>query len=158
MVNEQILIRDKHRGKKIFLKFSIIFLLIVLLILIIFAAGYFLRGPKIEIVLDNPIKAIIFENTNDATGQVNQEAVIEQAIIEFNEDYINYILVGMGVNNLHSMIGYGNPIIEFSIDDETWTSEVDNGNLLTEKTTSLFAASEDLAVTVSDVEDITPVR
>jgi len=32
------------------------------------------------------------------------------------------------------------------------------GALLTEKTTSLFAASEDLAVTVSDVEDITPVR
>lgn len=60
----------------------------------------------------------------------------------------------MGVNNLNSMIGYGNPIIEFSIEDETWTAEVDNGNLLTEKTTS---DNEDLRITLSKEEAVNAI-
>lgn len=121
------------------------------LLLIIFAAGYFLKGPKNEIIINNPIEAIVFANTNQETGEVNKQAVIEQAVIEFDKDYINYILVAMGVNKLNSIVGYGNPIIEFSIEDETWTSEVDDGNLITEKRTS---DNEDLRITLLKEEAV----
>ena len=58
-------------------------------------------------------------------GVVDREAVVEQGILSFNADYINYLLVAMGVGNLYkSFIGYGNPRVEFVLDGEVWSTEL----------------------------------
>ena len=51
----------------------------------------------------------------------------------FNENYISYILLSLGVNNLHSFPGFGNPIVELALDNEVWSSEIINGGLITIK-------------------------
>jgi len=132
MVNEQVLIKDKHRVLKIFLKISIVLLILIAIVLAIFFLGFF-KNEGNKIVLENPIKGILFANTNEA-GQVDKQKVIEQGVLEFNEDYLNYIIAALGVNNLHkSYIGYGNPIIEMNIDNQAWNSEVVKGALLTKQ-------------------------
>ncbi|MFH1359300.1 MAG: hypothetical protein ABIH37_05410 [archaeon] len=150
MVNEKILVRDKHASLKKVLIFLIIIVVIGIVISVVFYAGYFMEKPKNIVVIENPLKGIVFANTNVA-GEVNKEKVVEEAIIEFNAEYINYLLAAMGVNNLHSMIGYGNPIIEFSIDQDTWTTEVDDGALITTKATT---DNKDLRIILSKEEAV----
>lgn len=153
MVNETVLIRDKKRKLK---KFSRIFLAIVLVLIVlsaVFLFGFLKSGKKLEIVLENPLKEIIFANTNEA-GKVNYNAVLEQGVLDFNEDYINYLLVALGVNNLHkSYIGYGNPVVEFVVDDEIWTSELDNGL----NTLKGAGDNEDLRISVSREEAVNAI-
>jgi hypothetical protein len=68
------------------------------------------------------MKGIIISNTNEA-GEVNGQAVLEKGILEFNEDYIIYLLVSLGANNLHkSYVGYGNAEVDLIIDEETWSA------------------------------------
>ena len=126
MVNEKVNIRDKHRRvKRLSIKF-----LILLGIIIILAGAYFLgffHSKPPQITLEHPMKEIIFANTNGA-GQVNKQTVIQQGISEFNEQYIIYLLVALGVNNLHkSYVGYGNAEIDLIIDKETWSAIISNG-------------------------------
>ena len=126
MVSEKVKVKDKHRrAKKLSIK-----LLILLGIIIILAGAYFLgffHSKPPQITLEHPMKEIIFANTNEA-GQVNKQAVIQQGISEFNEQYIIYLLVALGVNNLHkSYVGYGNAEIDLIIDQETWSAIVSNG-------------------------------
>jgi len=134
---------------KKFLIFAGIITLIAIVLTTAFLAGFFTK-PQTTITLENPLKNIVLANMN-AQGQVNQEAVIEQGIQEFNQDYINYLLVALGVNNLHSMMGYGNPIVEFQLEEETWSSEIDNGIL---KTQQAPATDPDLKITISKQESI----
>lgn len=102
----------------------IIILLIVLLILV----GFFIffnknKNPGQTIVLENPLKQIVIENTKD--GIINQNAVIQQGIIKFNENYINFLLAALGISELQkSSLGYGNPKIELILDNEVWNSEL----------------------------------
>tara|TARA_Y100000310_G_scaffold303082_1_gene341075 strand:- start:37 stop:642 length:606 start_codon:yes stop_codon:yes gene_type:complete len=126
MVSEKVKVKDKHRrAKKLSIK-----LLILLGIIIILAGAYFLgffHSKPPQITLEHPMKEIIFANTNEA-GQVNKQAVIQQGISEFNEQYIIYLLVSLGVNNIHkSYVGYGNAEIDLIIDQETWSAIVSNG-------------------------------
>lgn len=126
MVNEIVNIRDKHRVLRKTMKISAITLIVLVVFLAIFAAGFLIKKPKIEIHLENPLKNIIFANTN-AQGEVNKEAVIEQAVIEFNEDYINYLLAALGTGYLHKSILGENPFLELILEDEIWHAEIIDG-------------------------------
>jgi len=131
MVNEKILIRDRWRGARKISKVLIVLIFIVIILIGVFLVGFFIK-PKIRIVLENPLKNIVFANTNEA-GEVNYAAVLSQGVIEFNADYINFILFALGANNLHkSYVGYGNPVIEFVLEDESWNAELDKGRLKTQ--------------------------
>lgn len=137
MVSDKILIRKKWRKLKLITKIFIIILALALIALILYFAGFLTNKSPIinqqRIVLEHPLKNIVFANTNEE-GLVDKEKVIEQALQEFNVDYINYILVALGVNGLsRSKLGYGNPMVEFIIDDETWSSEIIKGGLNTKK-------------------------
>jgi hypothetical protein len=131
MVNETVKIKDKYRVLRKVIKILIIIFVILLLVLIVFAAGYLLKKPTyVEIVLENPLEGIVKANTN-LEGIVDTPAVVEQAIIEFNEDYINYLLVALGTGYLHGSIIGGNPLLELVLTDnsgdEIWHAEVIDG-------------------------------
>lgn len=125
MVNEKILIRNKYKFVK---KVGIVLAVIIVIGLILgamFIFGFF-SGEKIQVVLENPLKGIVFANTNEA-GQVDEEAVIEQAIIKFDEEFMDYILIALGVGVLHKSPLFENPLIEFKLGDEIWSSEIIDG-------------------------------
>jgi len=126
MVNERVNIRDKYKTHKKIIKVLIIIFSVVLILLIVFAAGFFMKKPKIEVYLENPIAGIVLKYT-DELGYTNKEAVIEEAVIEFNKDYINYILVALGTGYLHKSPLFENPLIEFNLDEEVWNSEIKQG-------------------------------
>jgi len=149
MVTQAILIRDKWRKpKRILLFFGAIFIILAILGGM-FLFGFF-SGEKTQVVLENPLKNIVFANTNEY-GQVNEERIIEQAEIEFNEDYINYILVAIGVGVLHKSPLFENPLIEFNLGDETWSSEIIKGVPNTKKGP---IDNEDLRIIISKEEAI----
>lgn len=150
MVNEAITIRDKHRGLKKFTKWFLIILVIVLVLLIVFLIGM-LKGEKVEVVLENPIAGIVSANTNEG-GEVEVEKVVEQAVIEFDEDYINYILVALGTGYLHkNPLTFENPFIEFDLEGEIWSSEIIKGVPNSQK---IQIDDEDLRITISKEEAV----
>jgi len=127
MVNERVNIRDKHGSTKRVAKVLLVVFSIILVLLIVFAAGYLLKKPTyVEVFLVNPIGELVVANTN-AEGVVNVPAVIEQAVIEFDSDYINYILAALGTGYLHKSILGGNPFLELVLEDETWHAEIIKG-------------------------------
>jgi len=127
MVNENVLVKDKHRKKKKFSKWLLIVIIIGVILAAVFFIGFFLREPVNQITIENPLKNIVFSNTNEA-GEVNKEAAIEQGITEFNKDYIIYLLASLGTNNLHkSYAGHGPAKINLIIDDETWNAQINKG-------------------------------
>ena len=127
-MNEKVLIKDKYRHLKKFLFISGIFLVIIIILAGVYFFGWF-SGSGDKIVLENPLKNIVLSNTN-AQGQVNYDAVVSEGVMNFNVDYINYIMAALGVGKLHkSLIGYGNPVIEMNLNDEVWNSELKDGGL-----------------------------
>ncbi len=150
MVNVRIRIRDKWANtKKVFVIVGVVVLILVILGGM-FMFGFF-SGGKIEIILVNPLKNIVIENTNEV-GEVDVAAVLAQGVLEFDENYINYILVALGVGNLHRSLLYGNPFIEFNLDNEVWGSELIKGGLNTKKQ---IIDNEDLRITISKEEAVT---
>ena len=128
MVNERVNIRDKHRVLKKIIKILLIVFGIVFVLLIAFVAGFLLKKPVyVEIVIENPLKNIVFAHTDNVTGEVDKEAVIEQGLIEFNEEYINYLLVALGTGYLHKSFVGENPFLELVLDEEVWHSEIIKG-------------------------------
>ena len=128
MVNERVNIRDKHRVLKKIIKILLIVFGIVFVLLIAFVAGFLLKKPTyVEVVIENPLKNIVFAHTDNVTGEVDKEAVIEQGLIEFNEEYINYILAALVTGYLHKSFVGENPFLELVLDDEVWHSEIISG-------------------------------
>ena len=151
MVNQKVLIKDKYRTTKKVIKILIIVFVILLILVIAFAAGFiFKKSERVEIILENPLKNLVFANTNEA-GEINEQAVIEQAIIEFNQDYINYLLVALGTGYLHKSPLFENPFIEFVLGDEIWSSEINKGlpNSIKQP-----IDNEDLRITISKEEAV----
>ncbi len=142
--------KNKEKGK--IKKIIGIFFILLLLIFVIFI----LFNDKIKVsekkedrkVLENPLKKIILKNT-DERGEINKEKVIQAGLEEFNEEYINYILLSSGVGSLHKSIIGGNPAIELVIDGELWSSKIDDGFLITEQSQ---IDSEDFRITISKEE------
>jgi len=148
MVADPVRIRDKHRLlKKIFLVIGII-IIITLILGGMFMFGFF--TGKREIIFVNPIENIVLVNTNEA-GLVNEQAVIEQAVIEFNSDYINYILAALGTGYLHKSPLFENPFVEFVLGDETWSSEIKKGVPNAQQTS---IDNEDLRIMISKEEAV----
>ncbi len=149
MVNVRIRIRDKWAStKKVFVIVGIVVLILVILGGM-FLFGFF-SGGKTEIILINPLKNIVLANTNEV-GEVDIAAVLSQGVLEFDENYINYLLVALGVGNLHRSLLYGNPFIEFNLDNEVWGSELVKGGLNTKKQ---IIDNEDLRITISKEEAV----
>jgi len=152
MVNERVNIRDKYRTTKKVIKVLLIVFVIILILLIAFAAGLLIQKPKIEVVLENPIAGIVLKYTNEA-GYVNKEAVVQEGVIEFNEDYINFILVALGVGYLHksAIPPFENPLIEFDLGGGIWNSEIKKGYPDSERGE---IKDEDLRIAVSKEEAV----
>ena len=150
MVNEKVKVMDKHRLLKKVFKILIITIIIGIILAIAFFSGFLTKKSGNEIVLENPLKNIVFENTNEL-GEVNYDKVVEQGILEFDENYVNFILASLGVGKLHkSLIGFGNPLIEIVLDEDTWSSEINNG-LITRKGS---LEKEDLRISLSKQEAV----
>lgn len=150
MGDKKVLIKDKRRRLKKILLIIFIILGIILVIAAVFFSGFLFKGPKTEYVLENPLKDIITKNTEE--GEINYEKVIEQGILNFNEEYINYLLIALGIGKLYkSNIGYGNPVVELVIDNEVWNSEVKDSNLIS-KNGSI--ANKDLKISISKEEAV----
>ncbi len=117
----------------------VVLTLILSIILVTFFIGFLINKPPVinqnKIVIENPLKEIVYANQNEQ-GLVDKQQVINQALQEFDKDYINYILLALGVNKLKkSLIGYGNPKVEFKINEELWSSEIVDQSLNTQKST-----------------------
>ncbi len=150
MVNERVNIRDKYRVTKKIIKVFLIVFVVLLILLIVFAAGFLIKKPKIEIILENPIAGIVLKYTNEA-GYVDKQAVIQEGVIEFDDEYINYILVALGVGYLHKSPIFGNPLIEFNLGGEIWNSEIKGGMPNSNKEA---IEDEDLIVSISKEEAV----
>mgnify|MGYP001601456354 CR=1 FL=1 len=127
--------RENKNPKKIIKILIIIFILIVILSIIFL----FVLNPKSKQerknreILENPLSQIISKNTN-TKGEIDKEKIIEEGTANFNGDYIDYILLSSGVDKLHeSNFGYGKPATEIILNGETWSSYIDNGILITKK-------------------------
>jgi hypothetical protein len=121
--------------------FKIIFIILIIFIIVLSAIVlfYFFNKQSFgntqnlnQVVLENPMKKIVERNLNP-DNSVNPEKVIEDGIKEFNENYINYLLLALGVDKLHSFPGFGNPVVELMLDNEVWSSEISEGALITKK-------------------------
>mgnify|MGYP001576363922 CR=1 FL=1 len=138
MDDKKIKLDKKLKQSKLNKIIKILIILIVLAVIIlavIFLKDFLSKSPEKQ-VIENPLKEIIQANTN-AEGKINKDKLIEQAIKNFNVDYINYILISSGVNKLYkSPIGYGNPSIELVINDEIWGAEISDGNLIIKKSST----------------------
>jgi len=149
MVIDKVRVRDKYKlVKRIGIVLAVVFV-IGLILGGMFMFGFF-SGDKIRVVLENPLKDIVFANTN-AQGQVDKEAVVEQGVVEFDEDYINYILVALGVGYLHKSPLFENPFIEFVLGEEVWSSEIIGGAPNSEK---IEIDNEDLRIIITKEEAV----
>lgn len=145
---------EKRAKKKNSFKIILIILAIILLAFVIF---YFIKEKSSEnkqnlnqVVLENPMKNIVQQSVN-SNEPATIETIIQQGIKEFNQDYINYILLSLGVGELHSFVGYGNPVVEMNLDGEVWSSEIINRALKTIKNTN---NNKDLIIILSKQEAV----
>jgi len=159
MVNQSVSIRDKWRKHKKIGKVLVVIIVIGIIIAGIFLYGFFsgkLRGSTFnvvrnQVVLENPLKNIVFANTN-ANGEVDRDAVVMEGIANFDETYINYLLLSLGVGSLSkSKLGYGNPVLEMVVGNEAWNSEIVNKALATKKGA---IDNEDLRISISKQEAV----
>ncbi|MFA7708420.1 MAG: hypothetical protein WCX73_05715, partial [Candidatus Pacearchaeota archaeon] len=126
MVNERVNIRDKYGVHKKILKTFLIIFLIIVVLLVVFMMGFMSKKSASQIVLENPLKNIVLANTNEA-GEVDSEKIIEQGVIEFDKEYINYILEALGTSYLHKSFLGESPYLELVLGEEIWNSEITNG-------------------------------
>lgn len=134
-------------------KLSIVGVLFILLFISFFLISKPDKSPinnnVVKIVFSNPMSEIASKNSRN--GQYDSNAVINQGIKQFNESYINYLLIAIGTGSLHwSPLG-GNPKVEFAIDSETWNTEVVSGKL---KTVKGAAAKKDIRIALSKEEAV----
>ncbi len=149
-MSDELPLKKEHKWlKRIVWSFVIILILLIVLVVIFFWETLFNKPKSQGVIIENPIKSIVFNNMNRATGEIDQEKVVEQAVKEFNAEYINYLLAAMGVGNLYSSPVYGNPKIEFLINDEIWNSEIRNKGLITQQGA---IEGEDLKILISKQE------
>jgi hypothetical protein len=158
MVTDKILIKHKGRRAKKTVKIVLLIFALLIILLVVFLFGYFIKIPavmhgsdNVKIVLENPLKNIVYKNTDSKTGEVDKEKVISQAVFEFNEEYINYILAAMGIGKLHKSIMGENPKIKFILGEDIWSSEIINGAPNTKK---VAIEDEDLRIVISKEEAV----
>ena len=123
-----------------------------MVLIIVFAAGFILKkSKKVEVIVENPLKGIVLANTNEV-GEVDVDEVVQQAVLEFNADYINYLLIALGTGYLHKSPLFENPLIEFDLEGEIWNSEINGGMPNSQKG---GIDNEDLRISISKEEAVT---
>jgi len=151
MVSQAVKIKDKKRGLKRFLKISGISLIMLILGFTIYYTINNIFHENEKIILENPLKDIVLKYSQQGIlNEDNYNKVVDEAVLNFNEDYINYILVGLGINNLHKSPTFENPLIELVLED-TWNSEIKKGVPYTEKGE---IDNEDIRVVISKQEAV----
>jgi len=134
-------------GKRGVSKRSLKIVIIVLVIVIVVLAAYFLGffgslggGGGNTIVLNNPVVGL-----SD-----------EEAIEEFDESFVIFLLYSIGVNELHNVPFTSNePVIEFYIDEDAYTAVVRKGSIGAGRGVS---DDEDIIIRTSKVEAIKMLR
>jgi hypothetical protein len=149
---------EKQKKGIRFIWISLIILVIILLLLIGFAFGYYMIGLSKESktstpsgktsVVENPMKGIVLTESGVRNNLTNEQ-VIEEGVKNFDYHYINYILLALGVQELHEGIGFGNPVIQLDLNDESWNTEIIKSELKTQKGS---IEKKDLLITLSKEE------
>ena len=157
MVNQKATLSDKPRAARKGVKVLLIIFVVILILLIVFVPRYLNKKPSngsggggVETHLENPISQIVLKNTNEA-GYVNKSSVVQEGIVEFDEEYINFILIALGTGYLHKSSIFGTPKIEFNLGEESWNSEIFNGNPVSKKGS---IDNEDLRISISKEEAV----
>jgi hypothetical protein len=154
MVNQSVSIKDKYRVLKKVIKIFLIIFVIALILLVFFTAGFLFKKPHlIEINIVNPIANLILKYTGES-GEVNKTEVIREALIEFNQEYINYLLAALGTGYLHNSVIGGNPRLELVLGNEVWSSEIVKG---VPDTKNQAIEKEDIRITISKEEAINAI-
>jgi len=158
MVNEYVLIKKKRSYKK---TIGICFLVILILgiLFMIFYLGMIIGGFNSgtgNIVLENPIKDLIEDYGLEDKG-IDRAKIIEQAEFDFNQDYINYVLIALGAYKLHNPpLSKEIPRIRFVLIDSDGTKEIYNSEIINNKVKTYIGDVEeaDLIVTTNKKEVI----
>lgn len=150
MVGDNLRVYDKKRGLKKTIKIFVILIIIGVIGFCIYYTATNVFSGKIEIILNNPLEGLIAKYTVNET--LNVDKVVEQGVLEFNESYIDYLLVALGSGNLHKSILHNeNPFIEVGLDNEIWSSEIIKGMPNSEKKE---IDNEDIKVIMSKEEAV----
>ena len=120
---------------------KVIFIVVgIFLVLLLIAGGlfyyFFMRTPQLSerIKIENPAQGLS----------------AEQAIIEFDESYIDYMIFAIGGWKLHNPpLSKNIPKIKVIVDNETYVSEITEGQIVTEKKD---IDKEDIIITTSKEE------
>lgn len=136
MVNDEVSVKNPFNYKKL-LFWILIILLVVVIVFIIFVLLSIYTDMKLsdssqtigEDNIVNPAKKDIHEANFTS---FEEEEAIQEAVINFDKSYINYMLIAIGANKLHNPPFSSNtPKIKSVVDGEVYWSEVVDGKIST---------------------------
>ena len=154
MVTGEVVVKKPFNIKRLVLVLVGIIVIGLVLGLVFFigmAFGGFGTPKQATTEYENPIIQVI-QDLEQQGVEVNETQVIEKAEIEFDYNYINYVLFAMSAWKLHNPpLSSETPKIMVVVGEETYYSEVIN----TEISTYLEeVGEEDIVVTISKQEVI----
>lgn len=119
---------------------AIIFLILVIVGMFFYFATASPNKPRAGTEIENPIK----------------DLTIEQAILQFNEEYIKYLVFVIGGWKLHNPpLSDETPKIKVIVDNEVFISEIVNGEIKTEKKE---AEGEDIIIKTTRQEIVNSIK
>ena len=132
MVSDNVVIQKPFNYKRIFLWVFLVVIVVAVLYGVFFLGSVFGNfGSSTSFSYENPLIELL--NKYEQSGiKINETQLIEQAELEFNKDYINYVLYAMSAWRLHKMpLSNDVPKIRVIIEDRTYsTQEVYNSEVI----------------------------
>jgi len=137
MVDEEVSVKKPFNYKKLIL-WVLIISIVIIIGLIIFLLGNMYSDVKSsstqqqttdsstsQAISNNPAKKAVTENTS-------KEEQIQEAALEFDKSYIDYMLEAIGCKELHNPLFLSNtPKIKSLVDNDEYWSEVVDGKINT---------------------------
>ena len=121
---------------------GIILLILLVGVLFFYFATASPSSPKIENIVNNPIEGMAFQ----------------QALLGFNEDYVNYVVFAIGGWKLHNPpLSDEIPKIKVIVDDEIYISKVNEGKTTTEKKQADAEYHEDIIIKTTKNEIVNAI-
>lgn len=147
MVSERVVVKKKLSAMKIVL----LVLAMIIVLVGVFAFIYVLPNLGVDVFdflkskerkeVKNPLQSII-------EIAKSKEEIIEMGVMDFNEEYVSYVLFAIGADELHDPLFSDNhPKIEFQI-DITYNSEIIDGEIIT-----MEGAIEDEDIVISSTKE-----
>ncbi len=125
------------------------FILGILLLILVIAGMFFyfttaaLSKPRAGTEIENPIGNL----------------TAEEAILQFNEKYIDYLVFAIGGWKLHNPpLSDKTPKIKVIVDNEVFVSEILNGEIKTEKNSEKEAENEDMIIRTTKEEIVNMIK